>query len=249
MTALLKPRVAEYMFNPAQARVPKHMGDKSGEWVDTPGKIVSDFLDRWGQSILSGPPPLKLAAPRGKQPNSDRMDMEFQALMYTTDDRVHYELNEGLRHASEPIPVTKPDWDENSAPEQGPQDLLPILDSAVRRHKTTKPCLLWRGLAVPDGFEWHPGDWVTDKAFVSLSASKDVATEFAFMRCGFPTPLSAEAVRPPVEGTPMVVGVALPKGTFLAPGSPGIDEWILPRDTVFRVVDVREGYALMEVVP
>lgn len=246
MTTMVATRQT-FMFNPYQARVPKHLHN-GGEWVDTPLGLLKDFKERWGDVPRRAPVLLKIAAPRGKMPNEERLNMELQALYYYTADKVHYDISEELRHGGKKHPVAKPDWDVNSAPDDGPQDIIAVLDAAVHRMKTRAPTRLYRGMSVPKDFEWHPGDLVTDKCFVSMTDSPEIAQEFADLRAGAVSWLSGQEARPPIEGDPVVVEVMVPVNTFMAPGSQGVQEWILPRDTVFRVIEADKERALMEVV-
>lgn len=259
-----------YMFNPLQARVPAHVSEHGGEWIDTGRGLLKDFLDRWDKVPPDAPVVMQTTAPKPPrrtdphwvekvqaQENLDQLAIEGQAIGYYTADQVHYQLSEELRHTDEEIPVTLPKWDPSQGPDPTGESIVSILDSAIHRFKAAKPARLFRGLAVPPGFEWHPGDLVTDKSYVSLTDEPQLAAEFALLRSGLPSSLSGQETRPPIQGQPAIVEVAVPKGTNLAPGSPSVFEWILPRNTVFKVIAVEETTSpvgpvkqvLMEVVP
>lgn len=104
----------------------------------------------------------------------------------------------------------------------GIQTTVEVLDDAIAKHRLAAPATVYRGISGSYLHELKVGDRIRDQAFLSTTTSRSAAERFA------------KALTPD-EGNGKVMRLELPKGFSALPVPSGLNEYLLPRNTGFKV--------------
>lgn len=124
------------------------------------------------------------------------------------------------------------------------------IDAMMSKHKTTSPAVLYRGFTTsPQTLsQLTPGQVFGDHAFVSTASDPEWAKEFALLRAFGESP--DKDTLPMVTahgGKPVIMKIDAPAGSHMIIGESDISEYVLPRDSHFKVDSVSADGSLINV--
>ena len=122
------------------------------------------------------------------------------------------------------------------------------IDKFATAQATQSDGVLYRGLTLTRAPS--PGDLITDRSWLATTSDRSIAQQYAAARSGkrAAAPDINTRVVKKVEGDPYVMEIRVKAGQPVGPGEPGHREWVLPRDTPVRVVEVQGNVIVAEVV-
>ena len=131
-------------------------------------------------------------------------------------------------------------------------DQISMLDFQAAHTKITKPAVLYRGFTAPQEMldQLAPGQEFEDHAFVSTAFHPKFAAYFALLRAYGYVPGPEENNFPVVRshgGKPTIMKINVPAGSGMFQGERDISEYVLPRNSKFRVTDVSHDGSLITV--
>lgn len=155
-------------------------------------------------------------------------------------------INGGLRklHPGEKL---LDDPDQRSAMAQ-PSKQVEMLDENVSQTVLSKPAVVYRGFTAPQSAldQLVPGQEFDDHAYVSTSFTAKWAASFALLRAyGYDEDISSNVTAH--GGKPVIMKINVPVGGHMFQGEKDIGEYVLPRNTKFRVTDVSHDGSLITV--
>lgn len=175
---------------------------------------------------------------------------EEKALDEYVVDEVHEKLGNKLR--SKNIPVKEVMWgsDNEVGDYSGADGLIDALDGAIRRSKTTRESVVYRGMALkPDSPLLTIGTVFEDKNYMSTTLEWDVADMFAKHRAGVDVGLP-ESKRVTEENLEQFIfTIIVPEGTNVTLMSDAIKECVLMRNTKFRIEHIERNNVIVRILP
>lgn len=123
------------------------------------------------------------------------------------------------------------------------------LDSAIKKHEVKYDTTVYRGIALSPGIDLTPGGTLTDVAYTSTTSDREMAQKFAELR----TTGQAEGLNDfmvnALGGEPVVMEIKVPAGAHMMPGDDSVDEFVLPRNSKFKIDSFENGVAKVHLVP
>lgn len=129
------------------------------------------------------------------------------------------------------------------------QRRIELLDREAARDVITQPVTLYRGMAASANImkQLVPGQVFDDHAYVSVTTNPEWAAIFSVARVYGQVP---DLPFPPIDangGNPVMMKVNVPAGAHMFMGESDIGEYVLPRESKFKVTDVSEDGRLITV--
>jgi len=193
-------------------------------------------------------------------PTSDASDKEATARLRAATSGLKSEMPYGKGTQLPPGPhrdamerYTDPNSGINEALRSGKHDEhadnISKIDEAIAGSSLGGKTTLYRGLtADPDTLsKLTPGAEFSDSAFVSTTYNPATAARFAVARAFGKTSAASVADVPALGGKPVVMRITVPKGGHAVLGSQAVNEYVLPRDSKFKVTSVSEDGSLIDV--
>lgn len=189
------------------------------------------FKARIGPTQDDTPDPANISGPRKLAPEIPAVDrpwgpgagfeaMDSHMVNYTT--KGNGAIEAALRRGEQPPPPMN----------------VTYADNVIASRHLTQPTILYRGIALTPELEakLKPGAVFTDRSYTSTSTAPQWADEFADFRVTGTAPwANKEMLATPVAGKPARIVIHAPAGQEIGPGEPGLAEYVLPRDSRFRV--------------
>lgn len=163
--------------------------------------------------------------PSTDQPWGSRYNVNWQAgdrnmVGYTT--KGNGAIEASLRRGEQPEP---------------PMDVGRV-DSVIASRHLKQPTLLYRGIAITPELDKKlvPGAEFSDKSYTSTTTAPQWADEFADFRVTGKAPWKNKDIESkPLGGKPGRLVLHAPAGQEIGPGEPALAEYVLPRDSRYRV--------------
>jgi hypothetical protein len=165
--------------------------------------------------------------PWGPGAGGDWQSSDQHMVPYTT--RGNAAIEAALRHGEEPAPPMHPG----------------LVDQVIAKRHLTQDTTLYRGIGLSPELKAKmvPGATFRDSAYTSTTTAPQWADEFANFRITGTAPWASKDMggEPHPEQEPARMVLHARKGQEIGPGEPGLAEYVLPRDSGYRVTSVDRG--------
>lgn len=197
-------------------------------------------------------------------------DRYFKAQIGPTGEDVKYP-GDPAQHLSPEIPATDKGWQESGPWQASDRNMVPYttrgnakieaalrrgempeppmdagaVDRVIAKRHLTQPTVLYRGIGLSPELKQRlvPGAEFSDQAYTSTTTAPEWADEFAHFRITGTAPwANKEMLGEPHPGwEPARMVIHAQPGQEIGPGEPGLAEYVLPRDSRYRVESVAPG--------